>query len=274
MLTMSGYQINKPIYESAHSVIYRGRREIDDQPVIFKVLKGEYPIPEELARFRREYEITCSLMEIDGIIQVYGLEPYKNSLLMMVEDFGGELLTRLLPDRTLKLSEFLQLAIRITDILGVIHQRHIMHKDINPSNIVWNPETDQLKIIDFGISTELSREQVEIRNPNVLEGTLAYMSPEQAGRMNRAMDYHTDLYSLGITFYEILTGQLPFQAEDAMELVHCHIAKMPVPPCDLPGSTGVSPDPGSADILSASDAGETPASDADRMKSMMVIRQT
>jgi len=110
-----------------------------------------------------------------------------------------------------------------------------MHKDINPSNIVWNPDTNQLKIIDFGISTELSREHPEIRNPNVLEGTLAYMSPEQTGRMNRAMDYRTDLYSLGATFYHILTGQLPFQTEDAMEMVHCHLAKMPVLPHELPG---------------------------------------
>jgi serine/threonine protein kinase len=111
------------------------------------------------------------------------------------------------------LTEFLRLAIRLTAILGRIHHHHLIHKDINPSNIVWNPQTSQLKLIDFGISTALSREQPDIRHPNVLEGTLAYLSPEQTGRMNRALDYRTDLYSLGATFYHLLTGQLPFRRQ-------------------------------------------------------------
>jgi len=243
MLTIPDYHITEPLYESAHSLIYRAYREADHLPVVLKLLRNEYPSPEEFARFRREYEMTRNL-DVDGVIEVYGLESYKNTLVMVLEDFGGESLTRLLMTpkpvilsgvEGLELKEFLRLAIRISDILGAIHQQHIMHKDINPSNIVWNPDTDQLKIIDFGISTTLSREQPEIRNPEVLEGTLAYISPEQTGRMNRAMDYRTDLYSLGATFYHLLTGQLPFQKSDAMELVHCHLAKMPVPPCELPG---------------------------------------
>ena len=172
MFIISGYTIIEQLYESSHSMVYRGRRDADNRPMVLKVLRGEYPPPEDLARFRREYEMTRSL-SIDGVINVYALEPARNSLEMVVEDFGGESLTRLLKERTLELSEFLHLAIRIAEILGAIHHRHIMHKDINPSNIVWNSETDRLKIIDFGISTELSREQPEIRNPNVLEGTLA-----------------------------------------------------------------------------------------------------
>ncbi|MBF0552525.1 MAG: serine/threonine-protein kinase PknK, partial [Deltaproteobacteria bacterium] len=131
------------------------------------------------------------------------------------------------------MEEFVWLAIRVTEILGLIHQRNIMHKDINPSNIIWNPSTDQIKIIDFGIATSLPRENPEIRNPNVLEGTLAYLSPEQTGRMNRAMDYRTDLYSLGVTFYEMLTGCLPFQTDDAMAMIHAHLAKTPKPPAEL-----------------------------------------
>ena len=104
-----------------------------------------------------------------------------------------------------------------------------MHKDLNPSNILWNRETGVLRVIDFGISTELSRETPAILHPNVLEGTLAYMSPEQTGRMNRALDYRTDLYSLGVTFYQLLTTQLPFASQDPMELVHFHIARVPTP---------------------------------------------
>ncbi len=113
-----------------------------------------------------------------------------------------------------------------------------MHKDINPSNIVLNPATGQVKLIDFGISTVLSRETPAFRNANVLEGTLAYISPEQTGRMNRDLDYRTDFYSFGVTLYELLTGLLPFPSTDALELVHSHIARLPPPPhvirSDLP----------------------------------------
>ena len=149
---------------------------------------------------------------------------------MLLEDFGGESLERLLKKRQFTLLEFLQIAIQIAETLGRIHQSNVIHKDINPSNIVFNFQTGELKIIDFGLSTILSRESTALKSPNVLEGTLAYISPEQTGRMNRAIDYRTDFYSLGVTFYKILTNQLPFDATDAMELVHCHIARQPVPP--------------------------------------------
>ncbi|WP_210407198.1 AAA family ATPase, partial [Hydrocoleum sp. CS-953] len=109
--------------------------------------------------------------------------------------------------------------------LGQIHAENIIHKDINPANIIYNPKTKQLKIIDFGISTRLTRENPILKNPNVLEGTLAYISPEQTGRMNRGIDYRTDLYSLGATFFQLLTGELPFNTKDSVELVHCHIAQ-------------------------------------------------
>ncbi|WP_445304733.1 ATP-binding protein [Microcoleus sp. Pol7_A1] len=148
---------------------------------------------------------------------------------MFVEDFGGESLTIWMQQRKFTLEEFLQIAIATTETLGQIHRANIIHKDINPSNIVYNPETEQLKIIDFGISTQLSRETPIVKNPGVLEGTLAYISPEQTGRMNRTLDYRTDFYSLGVTFYKLLTGKLPFETEDALELVHCHIARQPVP---------------------------------------------
>jgi predicted ATPase/GAF domain-containing protein len=110
---------------------------------------------------------------------------------------------------------------------------NIIHKDINPSNIIIQPETGKIKIIDFGISTVFNRETLTLKNPNVLEGTLAYISPEQTGRMNRSLDYRTDFYSLGVTFYELLTGQLPFITSDSLELVHCHIAKQPIPPSEI-----------------------------------------
>ena len=234
MSTISGYQILEQIYESERSLVYRGLRNQDAHPIILKLLKKEYPTPEEIARFKLEYEIIRNL-NLDGVVRPYGLERYKNSLILLLEDFGGKSLKFLMRDRTFSLGEFLTIAIQLADILAAIHQQNIMHKDINPSNIVFNSATGQLKIIDFGISTVLSRENQVLQNPHVIEGTLAYMSPEQTGRMNRAIDYRTDFYSLGATFYELLTHQLLFATTDAMELVHCHIAKQPIPPHLLSG---------------------------------------
>ncbi|MFB2967575.1 AAA family ATPase [Aerosakkonema sp. BLCC-F183] len=229
MLNISDISVQTQIYESANSLVYRGIRESDNQPIILKILKENYPTPQELARYRTEYEITKSL-NLTGVVKVYDLQKYQNTLVMFLEDFGGESLRVWMQQRSFTLEEFLKIAIAITETLGQIHAANIIHKDINPSNIVYNPATGQLKIIDFGISTKLTRENPTIKNPNVLEGTLAYMSPEQTGRMNRSLDYRTDFYSLGITFYELLTGKLPFETIDALELVHCHIAKQPLPP--------------------------------------------
>src|ERR671932_1075282 len=229
MLSIAGVAAVTLLYESANSLVYRAIREADNQPIILKLLKESYPTPQELVRYRTEYRITRELKEA-GVVRVYDLQKYQNSLVMFVEDFGGESLTIWMQQRSFTLEEFLQIAIATTEILGQIHRANIIHKDINPSNIVYNPQTKQLKIIDFGISTQLTRETPSLKNPNVLEGTLAYISPEQTGRMNRAIDYRTDFYSLGVTFYKLLTNQLPFDATDAMELVHCHIARQPVPP--------------------------------------------
>lgn len=132
-------------------------------------------------------------------------------------------------------STFLPLAVKLTQILGEIHTANIIHKDINSGNIVLNPNTGVVKIIDFGIATQFNRTNPTFTNPHVLEGTLAYLSPEQTGRMNRLLDYRTDFYSLGVTFYQLLTGHLPFATTDILELVHCHIAKQPIPPCEIRG---------------------------------------
>ncbi|MEG5174552.1 AAA family ATPase [Microcoleus sp. B3-D7] len=232
MLSIAGVAVQTLLYESANSLVYRAIREADNQPIILKLLKESYPTPQELVRYRTEYRITQELKE-PGVVQVYDLQKYQNSLVMFVEDFGGESLTIWMQQRKFTLEEFLLLAIATTEILGQIHRANIIHKDINPSNIVYNPETKQLKIIDFGISTQLTRETPSLKNPGLLEGTLAYISPEQTGRMNRSLDYRADFYSLGVTFYELLTGKLPFETEDALELVHCHIARQPVRPHEI-----------------------------------------
>ena len=209
-MLLSGYELKEQLYQSANSVVYRAIKAADEQPVILKMLSEQYPSPERIAWFKREYHVTRNL-KLAGVVDVYELHEQPR-FFMVMEDFGGESLKRLgvSESHLLELADFLQLAIQVTDILGQVHARHIMHKDINPANIVLNRETGQVKLIDFGISTRLERENQSFRNPNQLQGTLAYISPEQTGRMNRAIDYRTDFYSLGVTFYELLTGQLPF----------------------------------------------------------------
>ncbi|MDE5084329.1 MAG: AAA family ATPase [Trichodesmium sp. St18_bin1] len=230
----TNYNISKQIYESANSLVFQGLLKPNNQPIILKILKENYPTPSELTRYKQEYEVTRSLNNnVENIIIVYDLNRYKNSLVMLLEDFGGQSLKLLLPQTQLTLEEFLTIAIKITESLAVIHKNNIIHKDINPSNIIYNPQTGQLKIIDFGISTRLSQEYITVLPPHQLEGTLAYIAPEQTGRMNRGIDYRSDFYSLGVTFYELLTNQLPFETNDPIELVHCHIAQQPLPPHEL-----------------------------------------
>ncbi|NEQ97072.1 MAG: AAA family ATPase [Cyanothece sp. SIO2G6] len=222
------YQILEKIYESANSLVYRAFLKKNHQPIILKILKENYPTFSELTRYKQEYEITCSL-NVENIIKVYELQRYENSLVMFLEDFGGTSLKLLISQNQLCLEKFLIIAIKITESLANIHDANIIHKDINPANIVYNPQTEQLKIIDFGISTRLSQEFMTVLPPSQLEGTLAYIAPEQTGRMNRGIDYRSDFYSLGVTFYEILANKLPFETTDPIELVHCHIAQQPVP---------------------------------------------
>ncbi|WP_089093848.1 AAA family ATPase [Nodularia sp. NIES-3585] len=226
------YQINENIYESANSLVYRGILKPDNQAIILKILKENYPSPSELTRYKQEYLITRSL-NANEIIKVYDLKRYKNSLIMLLEDFGGQSLNLLNSEIQFSLEQVITIAIQITEGLAAIHAANFIHKDINPSNIVYNKETRQLKIIDFGISTGLSQNNQTVSNINQLEGTLAYISPEQTGRMNRGIDYRSDFYSLGVTLYELLTHQLPFTTKDPIELVHFHIAQYPKRPDEL-----------------------------------------
>ncbi len=232
MISIPGYTILESLYEGAISVVYRATRNSDHLPVALKTLKRDAVSPPQLGRLKREYEMSSKL-RIPNVIAVYALEAYDNNLALVLEDIQALSLARILQSRKLGLSEFLRLAAKITAILGEIHRQQVMHLDLNPSNILWNPDTDQVKCIDFGIAATFSQRSQEARNPNVLEGTLAYMSPEQTGRINRTIDYRSDFYSLGVTFYEMLLGFLPFQASDTMELVHCHLAKTPKSPHDV-----------------------------------------
>ncbi|MGE5660599.1 MAG: serine/threonine protein kinase, partial [Actinomycetota bacterium] len=235
IVNLPGYQITEQLYVGTRTLVYRGIRTNDQHPVVIKILRNSYPSFTEIVQFRNQYTLTKNL-KFPSIIQPLALEVYHNSYALVMEDFGGVSLSDYLNIATNKSQgnkflpvEFLQIAIQLTDILHYLYQNQIIHKDIKPANILINPNTQQIKLIDFSISSLLPREIQEIQNPNLIEGTLAYISPEQTGRMNRGIDYRSDFYALGVTFYELLTGKLPFISDDPMELVHCHLAKQSIP---------------------------------------------
>ncbi|MEG4801629.1 AAA family ATPase [Microcoleus sp. ARI1-B5] len=234
MIELTGYQILDRIYSGTRTLVYRARSLWDETPVIIKVLHKEYPSFSELLQFRNQYTIAKNL-NFPGIIKTYSLEAYRNGYALIVEDFGGISLKEWTGkgETAPSLADFFQIAIAIANTLDILYRQRIIHKDIKPANILINPQTKQVKLIDFSIASLLPRSTQTLMSPNRLEGTLGYLSPEQTGRMNRGIDYRTDFYSLGVTFYELLAGELPFVSIDPMELVHSHIAKQPPPLHDI-----------------------------------------
>ncbi len=231
-IALANYQIGEKIYEGTRTVVYRGVTAPENKPVIIKVPKNEYPTFNELLQFSNQYAIALNL-NLSDIIKPIALEPYGNGYALIMEDIGAVSLAEYIKTQPLELTEYLAIALSLAKILERLYQKRVVHKDIKPLNILIHPQTKEIFLIDFSIASLLPKERQEIENPNSLEGTLAYISPEQTGRMNRGIDYRTDFYSLGVTFYELLTGQLPFTTDDPMELVHSHIARQPVPPTQI-----------------------------------------
>lgn len=237
MFHIGSYLVTEKLFESAGTIIYRGQNQFlgkngIPEKVIIKHLKYTYPTSEQLARFRREFELTKRLGS-KGVVNAYELIRHENSLAMVLEDIDGDSVASTYKGKAMRLPEFWRFALKVVDCLALVHDEKVIHKDINPSNILINKKNQRIKLIDFGISIELASENVDAEKPGVLKGTLAYISPEQTGRMNRVLDYRSDFYSLGVTFYQMLTGTLPFSAEDPMEWVHAHIARMPPPPNEV-----------------------------------------
>jgi PAS domain S-box-containing protein len=219
------------LWEDGDRIFCRGHRRSanGDQNTVLVVLPAtEHPTPGSLDRLDHEYALKD---ELDEAWAVRPLELVREGgrTTLVLEDPGSEPLSRLL-DAPLELGRFLRIAIGITSALGKAHRRGLVHKDIKPANILVHGTTGKVRLTGFGIASRLLRERPAPEPPETLAGTLAYMAPEQTGRMNRSVDSRSDLYAVGVTFYEMLTGQLPFTAADPMEWVHCHIARQPVPP--------------------------------------------
>jgi serine/threonine protein kinase len=225
---ISGYHLVEQLYLGSRTAVYRGVQLATLRPVVIKVLRRDYPSFGELVQFRNQYAIAKNL-PIPGIVQPLSLEPLGNGYGLVMEDCGGVSLGKYIQQQSLDLTEVLAIALQLADILHDLIQHRVVHKDIKPANILIQPESKQVKLIDFSIASLLPKETQEIQSPNILEGTLAYLAPEQTGRMNRGIDYRADFYALGITLYQLLTGTLPFSSDDPLELMHCHIAKVPVP---------------------------------------------
>ncbi len=230
-MELSDYTISECIDETWHSAVYRARSRESGRAVIIKAINTESPAASEIARIRHEYDM-IRMLDIEGVVRVVEIAENRDGLALVTEDFGGVSLKEFLK-APLQPESFLDMSIRLSEILDSLHNNNISHRDIKPRNILYNSRTDTLKLTDFGIAAEVARSGEEIYNPQVIEATLAYMSPEQTGRMNCTVDYRTDFYSLGATFYEMLTGRPPFNYPEPMEIIHAHIAKQPVPPCSL-----------------------------------------
>jgi predicted ATPase/signal transduction histidine kinase/tRNA A-37 threonylcarbamoyl transferase component Bud32 len=242
-MNIPGYQHQETLNETRQSTIYRAIREKDNVLVIVKTLTAEYPRNQDVAMLRREFRILQKMADVDGVIKVHTLETYGyGNLAIIMEPFGKplSLLIEKSGDHPVPLRRFLSMAIGIAHVLGNIHQKDVVHKDVVPRNILFEPESDEVRVIDFDISSELSSERQGIDLSRRLEGSLAYISPEQTGRMNRDLDYRSDYYSLGVTYYELLTGKLPFYAVHNLEWVHSHISKRPPLPerkdCEIPAA--------------------------------------
>ncbi|MBF2026956.1 MAG: AAA family ATPase [Oscillatoriales cyanobacterium C42_A2020_001] len=229
---IAGYTIVEQLYLGSRTVVYRAVQANSQHPVVIKVLRRDYPTFSELVQFRNQYTIAKNL-NIPGIVQPLSLESVGGGYALVMEDWGGVALSKYTKQPLLDGTQVLAIALQLADILHDLSQYRVVHKDLKPANILIHPETKQVKLIDFSIASLLPKETQEIQNPNGLEGTLAYLSPEQTGRMNRGIDYRSDFYSLGVTLFELLTGQLPFQSSDPMELVHCHLAQQPPSVCDV-----------------------------------------
>ncbi len=231
MIALPGFQIVSLLKAGVKAVIYRGIRVKDRCPVIIKGLRPEQCTPNNIEQLKHEYAIAQRLNTV-AAVKAYALEMHQGIPYLIMEDFEARSLDQLL-NQFQEPVPFLKIAIKITSKLAQIHTHHIVHKDIKPQNILVNLETNQVKIADFGIAAFIPYQQQMVSSSSRIEGSLPYLSPEQTGRMNRGIDHRSDLYSLGITFYEMLTGELPFQGKDPLEWVHCHIAKSPPSPKKL-----------------------------------------
>ena len=225
-MTVLSRHAPETLWEDGELVLSRG--VWNGEPLLAAAPSSAQPSPGTLARLQHAYTLREEL-DPAWAARPLRLELHKGRLTLLSEDPGGEPLTRLL-GRPWQITSFLRVGVGLATALAGLHERGLIHKDINPANILVKAGTGAVWLMGFGIASRLPRERQAPAPPEVIAGTLAYMAPEQTGRMNRSIDFRSDLYALGVTLYEMLTGELPFTASDPMEWVHCHVARQPAPP--------------------------------------------
>jgi PAS domain S-box-containing protein len=230
MTAGAGYVL-EILREGAEFNLYRGRQRGNPLALLAVAPAAEQPSPQCLRRLEHEYLLAAEL-DPAWAAQPLALTRHEGRAVLILKDPGGELLDRVLdgvPGQPLDLTRFLRVAIGLAAALGQVHSHGLIHKDIKPPNVLVDA-AGNVRLTGFGIASRLPQESQAPAPPEVIAGTLAYMAPEQTGRMNRSIDARSDLYSLGVTLYQMLTGTLPFAAADPLEWVHCHIARQPTPP--------------------------------------------
>jgi predicted ATPase/signal transduction histidine kinase len=224
--TLGAYTIRETLHHQKGAVEYRAVRTTDQLPVLLKLVDPRWCRPCDVERLKNEYALGQAL-DTSAAIRPLAFELYKGTHVLVMEDLGGNSLDR--RPEPIPIERFLSLAIRMATAVEEIHALGLVHRDLRPENFVVD-STGEVRITNFGLASWLPREQMTLRSSaQLMEGSLPYMSPEQTGRMNRPVDRRSDLYSLGVTFYQMLTGLLPFTAEDLVGWVHSHIARMPAP---------------------------------------------
>jgi PAS domain S-box-containing protein len=231
---MAVIELSRYLFEALRKdeefILYRGQSKEEASQILVLSPAGQRPTPESLKRLEHEYSLKEEL-DPAWATRPIAIARHWDRTVLLLEDPGGVPLDQLL-GQPLDVAIFLRLAISLSSAIGSLHRHGIIHKDIKPANVLVNSVTGQCGLMGFGIASRLPRERQAAEPPEFVAGTLAYMSPEQTGRMNRSIDSRSDLYSFGVTLYEMLTGSLPFTASDSMEWVHCHIARKPVPPAE------------------------------------------
>ena len=224
----------EPIRGGPEFTLYRARQHGNPTPVLMVAPTAEQPLPQSVRRLEHEYALAAEL-EPAWAAKPLALTRREQRTILVLADPGGDPLDRVLErdrEQPLDVARFLRLAVNLATALGQTHQRGLIHKDFKPENVLVD-DLGHVWLTGFGIASRVPRERQAPAPPEIIAGTLAYMSPEQTGRMNRSMDARSDLYSMGVTLYQMLTGALPFAAADPLEWVHCHIARQPVAPGDL-----------------------------------------
>jgi PAS domain S-box-containing protein len=223
-MDISAYEL-EPLRDDADFSLFRARQP--GNPISVLALVAARSASRSIARLEHEYAL-AGMLDVKWAAQPLALNCHQPPATLVLDDNGGEPLARAL-GRPLELTHFLHLAINLATAVGHVHRRGLIHKDIKPANVLVD-DSGNVRLTGFGIASRLPNERQQPAPPEIIAGTFAYMAPEQTGRMNRSIDARSDLYSLGVTLYEMLTGSLPFTASDAMEWIHCHIARRPTPP--------------------------------------------